>query len=411
VGAWGPGIYQNDDALDLRDRWRDLLGAGFDAKDVGRRLIGELDLKDDADHSQSWLALADLLWRSGRLASDVRRRALRIIRDGVDLQRWDDARRRARERALEQLEQRLLSPMPSPRPIRPRHPCDWKRGEHIVWRMADGGSAVLRVVSFDPRWGGGGSPVCELVDSGGPGYRPALVDIMNANARPVAHGLDLTSGRRWKGARFKIGVLEPETYSALRVHRMKPPSPARRFPATKVEAIGTRWNGLDGFLFRGFDLPWPRGSILRVASNGPPIWLVVVDVTTRSKLPAIVCEVLDWHQKADPSPTILRGLDTHRTGDTVSIVRARIVDPRNRQSVAKMKRHLGVRNVDERAPFRVTLLGFCPTNATVVGRRRVTVPVSSSNVVEWTDLETVLSRLVEGGGPVAMDDVDRAPWG
>jgi len=411
VGAWGPGIYQNDDALDLRDRWRGLLGAGFDPKDVARRVVDELGLGDDPDQSPSWLALADLLWRSGRLAPDLRRRALRIIRDGVDLQRWDNGHRRARERALEQLERRLLSPMPAPRPIRPHHPCDWKRGERIVWRTVDGGSAVLRVVSFDQRWGGGGSPVAELVGSAGPGHRPTSLDLVDAKALPVAHSLRLTDGRRWQGTRFKIGVFEPGAYSARRVRRMKPLSPGRRFPGTSVQAIGIRWSGLDAFLFRGFDLPWPSGAILRVAANGPSIWLVVVDVTSLSGLPATVCEVLDWHDRADPSPENLLRLDTHRTADTVNIVRARVVDPRNRQSIAKMKGHLGVRDANERAPFRMTLVGYCPEGATVVGRRRVIVPTSGSNVVEWSDLETVVSRLIEGGGKVAMYDIDPAPWG
>jgi hypothetical protein len=395
VGAWGPGVYQNDDALDLRDDWRGLVGAGFDPKDIGGRLIAKLGLGDDDDHSPSWLALADLLWRSGRLPSDVRRRALRIIRDGVDLRRWEDGHRRARERALEQLEKRLLSPMPPPAPIRPRHPCDWKRGELIVWRMADDGSAVLRVVGFDRKWGGGGSPVAELVDVRGPGVRPTPADLVVAEARQATRSLKLTSGRRWQGTRFKIGVFEPGTYSARRVRRIKSASPKRAFPTNKVEAIGTRWSGLDGFLFRAFDLPWPAGAILRVPTDASPIWLVVVDVTTHSGLPATVCEVLDWHREDDPSPEKLRGLDTHRTADTVSLVRERVVDPRNRQSVAKMKRHLGVRDVDERAPFRVTVLGYCPDGVTVVARRKVVVPTSSSNVVEWTDLGTVVSRHVE----------------
>jgi hypothetical protein len=32
VGAWGPGVFQNDHALDLRNRWRDLVGVGFDPR-------------------------------------------------------------------------------------------------------------------------------------------------------------------------------------------------------------------------------------------------------------------------------------------------------------------------------------------------------------------------------------------
>ena len=187
------------------------------------------------------------------------------------------------------------------RPIRPRHPCDWVRGEHIVWRTADGGSAVLRVVGFDRRWGGGGSPVVELVGSGGPGYRPVPADLVGAEARPTAHAITLTSGRAWQGTRFKVGVFEPGTYYPGRVRRMKPVSPSRRFPTTKVEPIGTRWHGLDEILLRGFDLPWPRGTILRVPAVGPPIWLVVADIRSQSGLPATMCEVLVWHDHADPS--------------------------------------------------------------------------------------------------------------
>jgi hypothetical protein len=109
-----------------------------------------------------------------------------------------------------------------------------------------------------------------------------------------------------------------------------------------------------------------------------------------------VCEVLDWHTDREPSLAELRSIDTHRTADTVISVRARVVDPRNRQSIAKMKRHLGVQTADERAPFRMTLLGYPPAGTKVAGRRRVVVPASGANAVEWTELGTVVKRLVEG---------------
>lgn len=411
MGAWGPGVYQNDDAADLRDRWRALLGAGFDPREVGRRLISELRLGNDPDHAPSWLALADQLWRSGRLTGDVRKRALRITRDGADLERWDPRHRRARSRVLSEVERRLLSPMPPPRPARPRHPCDWKRGELLVWRMVDGGSAVLRVVGLDPKWGAGGSPIVEVVGAVGAGRRPQAADYAGAQARTAAHGLKLTSGRHWRGRRVKLGVLEPGAYSASRVRRIKPLSPPPRFPKDETAPIGMRWNELDTFLLRGFDLPWARGTILGVPAAGSPIWVVVVDVTLRLGTPALVCEILDWHKDVDPSPPALRHLDVHRTADTVESVRARVVDPRNRISVAKMKQHLGVRDASDRAPFRVTLAGYCPEGVSVVGRRRVVVPTSSSNVVEWKDLKTVVERLLAGALQPVMDDIDPAPWG
>lgn len=47
----------------------------------------------------------------------------------------------------------------------------------------------------------------------------------------------------------------------------------------------------------------------------------------------------------------------------------------------------------ERAPFRVTLLGYPPTGTKVAGRRRVMVPGSGANAAKWTDLGTVITRL------------------
>jgi hypothetical protein len=387
------------------------LGVGFDPKDVARRLISELGLGDDPDHSPSWLALADLLWNSGRLTGDIRKRALRIARDSADLQRWEDGHRSARQRVLEQVDRRLRSPMPRPRPVRPRHPCDWKRGELIVWRMVGGGSAFLRVVGLDPKWGGGGSPIVELIGAADAGVRAAPVDAVVAPARNVVRSLRLTNGRQWQGTRFKVGVFEPGTYSARRVRRISAPARPKRFAKTAVAPIGIRWGGLDDFLLAGFNLPWPRGTILRVPLARTPVWLVVVDVTSRAGEPAVVCEILDWHKASDPWPAEMRHVDVHRTADTVQVVRGRVVDPRNRLSVPRMKQHLGVRGVNERAPFRVTLAGDFPAGVAVVGRRSVVVPTSGSNIVAWKDLETVVARLLASAGQPAMDDIDPAPWG
>jgi hypothetical protein len=411
VGAWGPGVFQNDDALDIRNRWRDLVGVGFDPKVVGRRLIDEFGLGDDPDQLPLWLALADLLWNAGRLTSDIRTRALRTIGDGGDLENWDDGIRRARARVLAQVERRLRSRMPRPRAIQPDHPCDWKRGELVIWRMVDGASAVLRVVGVEPGWGGGGSPIVELVGVARSGERVQAADAARAQARTVVHGQKLTNGRHWQGTRLAIGVFEPGTYSARRVRRISPPLRPPSVPKARLHSIGIRWSALDQFLLAAFELPWPRGSILRVPTAGTPIWLVVVDATSQASGPALVCEILDCHKGSDPSSAELHHIDVHRTADTVHIVRGRVVDPKNRLSVTKMKQHLGVRDPNERTPFRVTLAGFCPDGLSVVGRRRVVVPTSGSNVVAWTDLETLVQRLRAGAGQPAMDDIDPAPWG
>jgi hypothetical protein len=394
VGAWGTGLYQDDDALDLRDRWRELRSVGFDARDVARTIVEEFGTSSDGE-TVLWLALADLAWRAGRLTPDLRRRALRIIEQGRDLERWDDPRhRRARARVLAGLARTLASRMPAPRPPKPAHPCDWRPGELIVWGLADGGSAVLRVVSFDPKWGGGGSPVVELVAVAGPDEKPLeLAGLETAAARRASRASKLASGRSWRGTRFAIGVLEPGTYHGRRLRRVRPGAQPRRFPRGE-EPLGTTWNRLDRFLHRSFGVPWAPGTVLRVELAGAPVWLVVIDLRDAGGEPGAICEVLDWPGPRDPSPTELRALDVHRTSDTISAIRARIVIPANRMSVATLRGKLGVRGPEERVPFRLTLCGPCPPGSTrAVGRRPVVVPRDYANATTWDRLGAKVAEL------------------
>src|SRR5262249_4062456 len=163
---------------------------------------------DDEDQTVVPLVLADLQWRAGALQSGVRRRAFAILDSDVDLRRWpDDATREQRRRALDQLARRLRSRMPAPRPVKPNHPCEWKPGEQIVWRIVDGGYAVLRVVGYDSHWGGGGSPIVELVDVGGAKQQLDVSTLPQARARTSKRALTTGDGKRWRGTRFMIGVL------------------------------------------------------------------------------------------------------------------------------------------------------------------------------------------------------------
>jgi hypothetical protein len=397
VGAWGTGLYQDDDALDLRDRWRELSSVGFDARDVARKLVEE---SGGNGETVFWLVLADLLWRAGRLTPDVRRRALRVIEGGLDLARWDEPRhRRARERVLAGLARTLASRMSAPRRPKPAHPCDWKPGELIVWRLADGGSAVLRVVDFDPKWGGGGSPVVVLVATTGPDEEPNLEGLATAGARRASRASKLVSGRSWRGARFAIGVLEPGTYHRARLRRVRPGPGPGRFPRAE-EPLGTTWNRLDRFLHRSFYVPWVPGTVLRVEVPGAPAWLVVVDVRDAGGEPGTIFEVLDWPGPRDPSPSELRGLDVHRTSDTIEAIRARVVDPGSRMSIATLRQKLGVRGVTERVPFRLTLCGAFPSGSTrAVGRRRVVALTDYANFTTWDRLGAQLAELRGGVRP------------
>ena len=119
MGTWGKGLFENDTACDVRGDFCDFIADGASPSQASRWLIDQWDPDDDPDEGPVvWLTLAALQSRVGWLNERVKERALRIINDGSDLQRWIDeatesdvAERRA---VLEKLKQQLLSPQPEP---------------------------------------------------------------------------------------------------------------------------------------------------------------------------------------------------------------------------------------------------------------------------------------------------------
>ena len=119
MGTWGKGLFENDTACDVRGDFCDFIADGASPSQVSQWLIDQWGPDDDPDEGPVvWLTLAALQSRVGWLDERVKERALRIINDGSDLQRWIDeatasdvAERRA---VLEKLKVQLLSPQPEP---------------------------------------------------------------------------------------------------------------------------------------------------------------------------------------------------------------------------------------------------------------------------------------------------------
>lgn len=117
MGAWGPGLYADDLALDLRTAVSTVCRLPLE----GPALVGVLSdafptRSDDGSATTFWLVVADQLHRRG-IATEAVERALGIIDDGSDLRSRAelgmsevDARRRGRE--LQRLRARLIGPLP-----------------------------------------------------------------------------------------------------------------------------------------------------------------------------------------------------------------------------------------------------------------------------------------------------------
>lgn len=171
MGAWGTAIFADDNAADLREDYRKLIGDGLTGPEATDRLIAQWAPHGDPDlEPVFWLALALTQWSCGRLEPRVKEEALRVIANGSAIRPWasspDERKRRA---VLEAAKRKLESPQPAERKIKKRvlATCDWERGELIGYRLITGDYVVLRMLDTHIDQGGA-YPECELLDWRGP---------------------------------------------------------------------------------------------------------------------------------------------------------------------------------------------------------------------------------------------------
>lgn len=107
------------------------------------------------DDNDFWLGLAAAQHKIGHLGDGVLERALTIIDDPRELERWQSADRRRRRAALDKLGEQLRQQAPSPKRLRPRRKVDTRleAGQHILF---DTGTRrlLLRVERINEDQGG-----------------------------------------------------------------------------------------------------------------------------------------------------------------------------------------------------------------------------------------------------------------
>jgi hypothetical protein len=119
MGMWGPGLYDDDTAADLRDAVAlvaKVPGTGERLLTILRDMNGLVDA-DDIDGQTFWLVLADQFERRAISCAEVTAKALSIIVDGRNLSCLKDlgAEERLlakRAKVLDGLAERLRSPRP-----------------------------------------------------------------------------------------------------------------------------------------------------------------------------------------------------------------------------------------------------------------------------------------------------------
>lgn len=138
MGAWGPGIFSSDTALDVRDTYVEKLKMGASDEEALEYVQSELSeyLEDEEDAIDFWLSLSSILFDYGRLTADIKSKALQIIEKGDDY-RWQSSEIKKRAKALELLKDKLLSNQPERKTIKALKPvkCKFIPGDVLLYKL------------------------------------------------------------------------------------------------------------------------------------------------------------------------------------------------------------------------------------------------------------------------------------
>ncbi len=142
MGAWGPGLYQDDVTCDIKDDYVDRLKAGYTNIEATKETIDRnMDFIQDEDEGPLfWFALADTQWKYGRLLEEVKEEAIKHIKSGKNLEIWkqeNEKQYKKRKMILEELEERLNSPQPPEKKVSKlvieRSP--WEVGDILLYKI------------------------------------------------------------------------------------------------------------------------------------------------------------------------------------------------------------------------------------------------------------------------------------
>ena len=142
MGAWGPGVFSDDYALDLKEEYLMYLMKGETNEAATALIIKEMLPEDETseDYPVFWIALAVTQWKKGRLLPEVKEKALHYIDAGADLERWTDSKKAyaQRKKALEKAKETILSPMPVAKKIPMPYYMKsdpWKVGDVVSYKI------------------------------------------------------------------------------------------------------------------------------------------------------------------------------------------------------------------------------------------------------------------------------------
>jgi len=142
MGIWGVGLYSNDVGMDVQSAFVEALHEGKEPEEITAQMLEDYagELEDPWDAPAFWFALADTQWKRGMLLPEVKDNALSLIESGDEVAMWqqeDPALAKKREKVLDTLREKLLSPQPPRKNYRKRnlYQCQWQIGDVYAYRL------------------------------------------------------------------------------------------------------------------------------------------------------------------------------------------------------------------------------------------------------------------------------------
>ena len=115
MGTWGPKLYEDDLAEDIKNEYEELLEKGKNNKEAIEDIcqIYKEEIEDSDEKSIFWMVLADILYKHKNLTEFVKEKALKEIELGKNLERWKNEGSEEdyiiRKKKIEKLRKKLVS--------------------------------------------------------------------------------------------------------------------------------------------------------------------------------------------------------------------------------------------------------------------------------------------------------------
>ena len=142
MGTWETGLYDNDLSCDVRDDYIGKLKAGKRDEEALNEILEEYEeeAEDDDEKYNFYIALADTMWKKGRMTEDIKKMALKMIEEEKVSDKWEDERvRKERAKKLDKVKERIESPMPARKKISIHKPyvLGWEEKDVYTFQISE----------------------------------------------------------------------------------------------------------------------------------------------------------------------------------------------------------------------------------------------------------------------------------